>query len=76
MNALITLMLISCIQLSSPQCSKYFPKILGSSDGGTNINDLDANQTTIYSCGMTLSDTLSGYPSSNPYVAAFDIAST
>jgi hypothetical protein len=76
MKFLTILTLLSALRLSSPQCNKFFPKILGSSDDFTNINDLYVSNQTIYSCGMTGSDTLSGYPSNNPYIAAFDIAST
>jgi hypothetical protein len=67
---------LSALRLSSPQCNKFFPKILGSSDENTYINDLDVNGNTIYSCGIINSDMLLGYIGNNPYIAAFEIAST
>jgi hypothetical protein len=44
------------LRLSYPQCTKFFPKILGSSDNDTTIEDIDANQFTIYACGYIASE--------------------
>jgi hypothetical protein len=77
MKFITILTLLSALRLSSPQCNKFFPKILGSSDNDTTILDIDANQYSIYACGRTSSELLSGYQlTHNPYIAAFDIAST
>jgi hypothetical protein len=59
-------------------CYNHFPKYLGAQDDGTRFTDIDANKDSIYACGFTLSDALTGIlpQNVNPIIAAFDVESS
>jgi hypothetical protein len=59
-------------------CYNHFPKYLGAQGNGTRFTDIDANKDTIYACGFTHSDELTGLVPQdvNPIIVAYDVESS
>lgn len=61
MLTLLFILLEIGLQSCSAICYNYFPKVIGGFNDNTFINDYDADNNTIYLCGHTFDNQLSGY---------------